>query len=881
VFGDLTFRLQALFRRSRVEGEMEEELRAHIERRAEDLMHQGVSRAVAERQARLEFGGYQRFKEEIREALGTHMLETILQDVRYGLRMLRKAPGFTAVAVLTLALGIGANTAIFSVVDAVLLRPLPYPQPDKLMMVHQVLPAKGVSGAGMSYPNFQDWARGARSFEELTGMRATEFALSGAGEARSVVGGAVTSGYFPMFRVKPAIGRLLAPSDDAPGAAAVVVLSGRLWQSQFGGDPGIVGKTILLDQHPFTVVGVVPGDFRPLVPAGKEEFWVPLLQDPIAAQLYQRRGGHYLTVVGRLKDGVTPVQAQADLQGIQTGLQQQYPDANKGWDARVVPMQAELVGDVRVALLVLLGAVGLVFLMACANVGSLQLVRATARQRELSIRAALGAGRRRLVQQLLAECVLLGVAGGTAGLLLAFITVRGMGSWLPADLPRIAEISVNGRMLWFGLALGVLSGIIFGLAPALHSSEGKLSEALKEGARSAGDGTRRRALRGAFVVVETALAAVLLIGSGLLIRSFSQLQSLDPGFNAAHLLTAGVSLPDSRYPSSKEILAFYNRTLERMKAVPGAQETAAAVPLPIEGGYINLAFQVEGRPAVAQSEMPTANLVAVSPNYFHVMQIRFLSGRELAESDSETAPNVCVISETVARGAFGGGSAMGKRISIGYPAAAIREIVGIVADVKDVSLASAGSGQVYVPFPQNPFGGLGLAIRTSGDAASLASAVRGEFHALDSALPVDALPMASVIDDSVTEPRFRTMLLGAFGAVALLLAAIGIGGVISYNTGLRTHEIGVRVALGAQPGDVMRLVVGQGMRLALAGAAIGLIAALGMTRLMTSLLFRVSATDPATFVAVTVVLACVAVGASAIPAQRAARVDPVVALRHE
>jgi predicted permease len=875
----LSFWFRAFLHRRELDDELDDEIRYHIEAKTEENAAKGMPREEARRAARIELGGVEQLKENMRSVRAGAWLETLLQDIRFGLRMLRKNPGFTAVAVLTLALGIGGNTAIFSVVDAVLLRPLPYPGSDRLMMVYQAAPQLGT--AGPSYPNFQDWQRTPRNFEELVAFRTSQFALSGNGEATNVIAGAVTSGYFTMFRVKPILGRTFEPGDDVPGTAGVAVLSERLWRSRFGSDPAIIGKTIQLEPRPFTVIGVVPGNFRPQIPDSHAVLWVPLLQDSIAGQLYKRRGGHYLSAAGRLKQGVTLEQAQSELDSIQQALQRQYPDANEGWGARIVPLQEDLAGNFRLALLVLLGAVGLVFLIACANVASLQMVRATARQREVAIRSALGAGRARLFQQFLTECILIGVAGGAAGLLAAYATAKGFVSWLPADLPRINEIQVNGDVLAFGLILAILAGIVLGLAPAWHPSGQGFADALNEGARGGGENAGRRTLRSTFVVAEMALAVVLLIGAGLLIRSFERLATLNPGFNPSHLLTAGVSLDYPQYASPQKLIAFYNETLDRMKAIPGAQEAAVVVPRPLADGYVNLGFQIEGRPQLPESNEPGGNFVMVSPNYFHVMQIPLLSGREFSQMDSESAPKACVISEAIARTAFGNESAIGKRITIGYPASVTREIVGIVRDVKDISLASSRWGQVYVPFVQNPLDGIGVAIRASGDAAQLSSAVRSEFKAIDPSLPVEIEPMSMVIGESVTEPRFRTTLLGLFGAVALLLAAIGIYGVISYNTGLRTREIGIRMALGAQRSDVLRLIVMQAFLLAATGVALGLATSFGLARFLKSLLFQVSAMDAMTYAAVAAVMIAVSLAACYVPVRRAMRVDPMVALRYE
>jgi predicted permease len=804
-----------------------------------------------------------------------------IQDLRYGLRTLAKNPGFTAVAVLTLALGIGANTAIFSVVDAVLLRPLPYPESDRLFTVYQTLPQDPAQNTGVSYPNYLDWAQQNQVFESIAAVRGNSLALSGQGEPTYIETGSVTANYFDVLRVKPLLGRTLQSSDDALDASAVVVMSESLWRARFAADPAIVGRTITLDQHPITVVGIVPAYFHPSVPDAAAQLWVPLRQDGIFSDMRARRAGHYLAALGRLKSGVTETQAQSEMAAIEQRLAEQYPNEDKGWGIRIVSLQADMAGNVRTALLVLLGAVGFVFLIACANVASLQLARAASRQKEIAIRVALGAGRQRLLRQFLTESVLLSVIGGVVGLVLAYETLQGLIAWLPADLPRVSEIHVDATVLAFGLALSVVSGVIFGLAPAWHGMESRLAEAL-EGARGAGEGRTSHRARNIFVVAETALAIVLLVGAGLLIRSFARLQQVNVGFNPAQLLTAQIGLPRAQYAKPEQWISFYRQTLERMKALPGAQEAAVAVPLPLSDSYINLAFAIVGRPPRSRSEAPTADFVAISPNYFHVMQVPLLRGREFGDADSESAPKVCVISASLAQQLFPDESALGQRISIGYPADASREIVGIVGDVKDSDLAARQSAQVYVPFVQNPFWAADIAVRARGNPSALGGALREQIRAIDSALPVaDVRPMAEVIGSSIAQPRFRTTLLSLFGAAALLLAAIGIYGVLAYTVAQQTREIGIRMALGANPGRVLRLVLARGLGLAGAGTAIGVVAALLLTHLLNSLLFGVSATDPLTFAAVAGLLLAVALLACYVPARRAMRVDPMVALRYD
>jgi putative ABC transport system permease protein len=792
----------------------------------------------------------------------------LLKDLRYGIRTLAKNPGFTIVAVLTLALGIGANTAIFSVVDAVLLRPLPYPESDRLFTVYQTLPQDPAQNTGVSYPNYLDWTQQNQVFDSIAAARGNSLSLSGQGEPTYIQTGSVTPNYFDVLLVKPLLGRTLQASDDALDSNPVVVMSETVWRARFGADPAIVGGTITLDQHPITVVGVVPAYFHPSVPDSAAQLWIPLRQDGVFSDMRARRAGHYLAALGRLKAGVTVVQAQSEMAALEQRLAAQYPNENKGWGVRIVSLQADMAGNVRTALLVLLGAVGFVLLIACANVASLQLARAASRRKEIAIRVALGAGRQRLLRQFLTESVLLSAVGGAVGLVLAYEALQGLIAWLPTDLPRVSEIHMDARVLAFGFGLSLLSGVIFGLAPAWHSTESRLGVAL-EGARGAGEGRTSHRARNIFVVAETALAIVLLVGAGLLIRSFARLQQVNVGFNPSQLLTAQIGLPRAHYTKPEQWISFYKQTLERMNALPGAQEAAVAVPLPLSDSYINLAFAIEGRPPRTRSDSPTADLVSISPNYFHVMQVPLLRGREFSDADSEGGGKVCVISSSLAQLLFPNQSPLGQRIVIGYPTDASREIVGIVGDVKDSDLAARESAQIYVPFVQNPFWAADIAIRAHGNPSALSGALREQIRAIDSALPVtEVRPMAEVIGS-------------LFGAAALLLAAIGIYGVLAYTVAQQTREIGIRMALGANPASVLRLMLARGLRLAGAGTAIGVLAALMLTQLLKSLLFGVSATDPVTFAAMGGLLFAVALLACYMPARRAMRVDPMVALRYE
>lgn len=806
---------------------------------------------------------------------------SLARDVRFALRALRKSPGFTAVALLTLALGIGANTAIFSVVDAVLLSPLPYPQPERLVAVLQTLPAKGVWNAGLSYLNFSDFAREAHAFEGLAAVRLHDYTLTGQGEPALVVGGSVTATLFPVLGARAMLGRGLTPSDDAPEAPAVAVLSERLWRERFGADPAVLGKVVTLDARPATVVGVMPKTFKTPPEAPPTELWVTLAHDPVFGDLKQKRAGHYLKIVGRLKSGVSIGQAQAELATIGEGLARQYPAENEGWGVRLLPLAESLVGDVRRALLVLLGAVGLVFLIACANVANLLLARASARGREVAIRAALGAGRGRLVGQLGTECLVLALAGGALGLSAAWASLKALKAWLPADLPRVSEIGLDVRVLLFSLAVSLASAVVFGLAPVLHLSGGRVWDALKEGALGSGESGRRIRMRSVLVVAETAVSFMLLVGAGLLGRSFLKLSEVDPGFTAAHVLTAGLSLPRNQYAKPDEWRSFYRELVERLKAEPGVDAAAAALPLPLTGSGLNFAFQVEGRaPEKAGNE--SANYTAATADYFRVMGVRLVAGRLITAADTPESEKVCLVSEAFVRRYFPGESPLGRRLVFGFTRGVSREIVGVVGDVRRDGLGSPSQPEMYVPFDQDPWWAAYLAIRANGDPAPLSAAVRRHVRALDPTLPIAAVePMGQFVTDSVAQPRFRTTLLGLFAATALVLSLVGLYGVVSYNVGQRTREVGLRMALGAQPGDVTRLILAHGLGLAGLGLAAGLAGAILMTRSLSGLLFGVAPVDPATYAGVAALFLAAGLSACYVPARRAMRVDPVQALRSE
>ncbi|HEY1434434.1 MAG TPA: ABC transporter permease [Thermoanaerobaculia bacterium] len=803
------------------------------------------------------------------------------QDLRFGARALRKSPAFAAVALATIALGIGANTAIFSVVSAILFRPLPFPQPDALVAVFQTNPSQGIAQNGVSYPNYADWAGRARSFEDLAALRMHDYTLTGAGEPALVVAGTVTSSLFRLLRARPLAGRVLTPEDDAPGAAPVAVLGERLWRSRFGADPAVVGRPITLDGSACTIVGVLPATFKTPPEYPPAELWLALTHDPIFADLQQRRGGHYLRIYGRLGPGVRLEAAQAELATIESSLARQYPKENEGWGVALVPLAESLVGGVRRALLVLLGAVGLVFLIACANVANLLLARGSARSREVAIRQALGAGRARLVRQLLTEALLLGLAGGVLGLGVAFAGLRALRAWLPADLPRTSEIHMDGAVLLFALGTSVLAAAVFGLVPALQTSRANLSNALKDGG-AAGAGQGKRRLRGLLVVAETALSFLLLVGAGLLLRSLIRLQEVPLGFRPESVLTAGLSLPRTQYAKPEQWISFYNRLAQSLEREPGVEAAAVALPLPLSGTGLNFGFTIEGRPEAKAGSDRTANYTALTPGYFRALGVPLERGRVFTASDAAGTPRVCAISAAFARQYFGGEDPIGQRLVFGFTESVPREIVGIVGDVKRASPGAPTQPEMYVPFDQDPWWAGYVAVRVHGDPQRLASLLAARVRALDPALPIsDIQPMTQIVSESIAQPRFRATLLGLFAGLALLLAVIGIYGVVSYDAGRRSREIGIRIALGARRRDVLGLVLRQGIGLTALGLAAGLAGAFALTRSVSSLLFETVPLDAATHAGVAALLLGAAVAASAIPAWRAARTDPLDALRSE
>ncbi|HEX8184224.1 MAG TPA: ABC transporter permease [Blastocatellia bacterium] len=805
-------------------------------------------------------------------------METLLQDIRYSIRVLLKSPAVTTVALITLTLGIGATSAIFSVVNAVLLRPLPYEEPDKLVFITERSPV--LEGMSVAYPNFLDWREQNGVFDKIGVYRRVSFNLTGSGDPDRFVGGEVSADVFNALRAKPIIGRTFLDEEDKAGASPVVVLSYGLWQRRFGKGADIVGQTLTLNGKPHTVVGIMPPDFR--FPSGVD-LWVPVGLN--ADNPSWVRGNHPgLYAIARLKPGATIEQAQAEMETIAVRLEQQYPQSNTGNRVAISPLLNRIVGDVRPALLILLAAVGLVLLIACVNVANLLLARAAARQKEIAVRMALGATRSRLIRQLLTESVMLSVAGGALGLLLAAWGTDLLVAISPNNVPRFAEIKLDNRVFAFTAAIAVVTGILFGLAPALHASKLNLNEMLKEGGRGATAGFRRQRVRSLLVISEVAVALVLLISAGLLIKSFLRLQQVDPGFKPDNVLTAGIPLPRTKYLEPTKRIAFYESLFSRIASLPAVEAVGAVSELPVEGGSQTF-FVVEDRPLPPPEEIPLTEYSLVSTGYFKAMGLRLLSGREFNEQDVRDAPLVCIIDQNFAEQYWPGQDPIGKRMKYGgaNPDNPWATIVGVVANVKYQGLDQESPRvQTYMPYTQSTFLGASLVIRTAGDPARLAAAVRSEVMALDPDLPVfDVRTMNDVLKESVAPRRLYMTLLGLFAGVAVTLAAIGLYGVMSYSVTQRTHELGIRMALGARQRDVLRLVVGQGMALAFAGIALGVIGAFGLTWLLSSLLFSVSATDPIIFIAIPLILAGVALGASFVPARRATKVDPMVALRYE
>jgi putative ABC transport system permease protein len=811
-------------------------------------------------------------------------LETLWQDLRLGARSLFKQPTFTIVAVITLALGVGANTAIFSVVHAVLLQSLPYRDADRLVSVWEHSRKSGNAQNVINMGNFFDWKEQNSVFEDMAAFFDTTFNLTSGGDPEEISSQIATTNLFNILGVNPILGRTFSPDEGRTGQPRVVVLSFGLWQRRFGGDPQIVGRKLILSGNEATVIGVMPADFKWHVKAGSltrkvAEMWS---QWRVGEETRQRQG-RFASAVARLKPGVPFEQAQAEMSAIGGRLERQYNEFNANWGVNVVPLRKQFSGEIRLALLVLLGAVGMVLLIACANVANLLLARSAARQREVAVRAALGAGRGRIIRQLLTESLFLAGLGGLAGLTLAWWGTDLLVSLAPPDLLNLSQVKINAAVLGFTLVISLLTGVIFGIAPAFEATRLNLSESLKEGGKSLGGGMRAQRLRGALVILEVALALVLLVGAGLLIRSFARLQGVDPGFNAQNMLTMRVSLPGRKYDNDQKRISFFRQAVAQMQALPGVESVGAVNFLPFAAPHAGTGVEIEGRPKLPPGHGLSTGVMVSDINYFRTMQIPLKRGRLFTDQEATERRHVVVINESFAREHFPNEDPLGKRVTIdmrddNQPC----EIIGVVGDSKHMNLDAEIKPMSYWPHPELAYSGMTFVIRTRGDAEAITSAARNVIRSLDPEQPVaDVRPMERLIGTSVARARFNTLLLTIFATVALLLAGVGIYGVMSYSVAQRTNEIGVRMALGAGATDVLRLVVRRGMTLALVGVAMGVAASFALTWMMKTLLFNVSAIDPLTFAGIPLLLVFVALLACLIPARRAAKVDPMVALRRE
>jgi putative ABC transport system permease protein len=789
--------------------------------------------------------------------------------------MLLKKPGFALIAVFTLSLGIGANTAIFSVVNSVVLRPLPYTNAERLMTIWEDHRARnGPVNEWTSPPGFEDWRNQAKSFDHVVALQNWQPTLTGQGEPEQLFGAQISHDTFAMLGVTPALGRSFRPEEDQRGVESVVIISHKLWRRRFGADPSLVGKRISLNGESREVIGVMPAGFKFPIIAGAD-IWRPI--QPALSPGCQR-GCITVRVMARLKPDATETQARAELNSIAARIEQQFPDTNLKVSATLVPLHEFLVGPVKTQMLALLVAVGFVLLIACANVANLLLARSATREKEIAIRASLGAGRWRIARQLLSESLLLAVIGGAVGLLLAYGLVVLLVGFSPQGTPRLDEIGMDRRVFGYMMGVTVLTGLLFGAAPVLQLFKADLNQSLRDSGKGLQVARSGRAF-GALVIAETALALTLLVGAGLLIRSFIRLQRVDPGFSPRNVLTAVVTLPQAVYPERAQIAPFYSQLLERVKALPGVRSAAAVSSLPLAGNDNDAGFLIEGRPEPKPDQRPVAWISSVSHDYFRTMGMRLVAGREFNERDNESSPKVVIISEATARRHFPNEDPIGKRIGNGRPDG-WREIVGVTADVKHFGLNQDARVSMFFPHRQQPSRRMFIVARAAADPLSLSSALRGAVAAMDKNLAVSNISaMEEITAQSIGQERFTLLLLGTFSALALLLAVAGIYGVMSYAVAQRTHEIGVRMAVGAQTRDVLKMVVSQGMVLVSAGVGIGLASSLALTRFIRGLLFGVSATDPMTFAGVAALLALVALVACYVPARRASKVDPLVALR--
>jgi putative ABC transport system permease protein len=862
---------------NRVEKELADEVQAYLDLLVDEKINEGMAPDEARRAALVEMGGVEQLKEGVREVRMGSALETLVQDLRFGARMFVKRPGFTSIVVLTIALGVGANSAIFSVVNALLLRPLPVDESDRLVWVW----GKFSMGdrASVSPADFLDFRAQNDVFEHFAAYAGTKHNLSGDFEPERLTGAMVSADFFDTLRVAPVLGRGFLLEEEQEREPQVVMLSHGLWQRRYGGDAGIVGQTIVVDGRSVSVVGIMPAGFA--FP-GRVDLWVPV---PLLADEMGARAAHFLRPIARLNPGVSLSQAQAGMDAIAARLEEQYPASNTGWSLRLEPLHDVVVGDIRLALLVIAGAVGLVLLIACANIANLMLARASSRQPEITIRAAIGASRLRIVRQLLTESALLVLLGGALGLLLATWGAQLLATQLPegvvAGIPGRLDIGIDARVLGFTAAVSLLTGLVFGAIPAIHASRPDLTDALKQGGRGASEGVHRNRLRGALVVAEIAGSVVLLVGAGLLVKSFMRLRDVDPGFDARNVLAMRIELSSSKYYEAVPRAAYFDEALRRVGSVPGIESVGTIDALPLVRGQGGDAyFTIPGRPFQNPNDKLVADFRRISAGYFRTMGIPVLAGRSFEEREARENAPVVIINEAMARRYFPDTDPIGQRLDIEWMKVVPSEIVGVVGDVRQYGLDKESSAEMYVPTLEAGFSN--LVVRTSGDPVALVSAVRRELASVDKDQPITSVnAMAHFVEASTDSSEFNMVLLGAFAGVALLLAGMGIYGVTSYMVTQRTHEIGVRMALGARRADVLVLVLRRGLLLTIGGTVLGLALAFALSRFLASLLYGVSATDGVTFGAVSALLTFVAMVACYVPARRAATVDPIVALRTE
>jgi predicted permease len=892
---DIIFRLRSLLRRNSVELELDDELRFHFEQQVEKHLRSGLTRHEAVRRARLFFGGMDQVKEECRDARGVQLMETLLQDIRYGLRMLRQKPIFTLVAVLTLALGVGANTAIFSIVNAVLLRSLPFPEPDRLVRIFFNNPGIGVHGVLYSVPELEDLRNRAGVFEYVTGTERGSVNLTGGSQAERLEMLCSNPNYFSMLGATPQIGRLFDSQDFTPGYAPSVVISDSLWHSNFAANPNVLGRTLRLDDGVYTIVGVLPPDFRNPGRTHAHDVDVFLASGFTAASDPKpTRGARaFPSAMGRLKRGMTLQQAQAQLTALAAEIRHDfpadYPPEGK-WTIEIQPLQESLVGNVRPMLLVLQGAVILIVFIVSLNIANLLLARASGRQQEMAMRLALGASRGRILRQMLTESILLSFIGGSAGIGLAVAVLKFMPRFIPSSIPRLSEVSVDWAVLAFALLVSLFTGLLFGLAPAIHSARANLGAATREGARGSGYNAKTGRLRDALIVAELAIAVVLMIGAGLLLRTFQDLLKENPGFNPTQVVTANVNLPFPSDPSKDPYhtiakqTAFYRELGRRLNAIPGVKLAGFVSDLPVPGIGFHFALGIEDRPSNSGGDLRARDIL-VSPDYFKAMQAPVARGRFFTEADEDGKPRVAMIDESTARRYWGDRDPLGRRIRMGT--GAWMTIVGIVKDIKQDGLDVDGMPHIYVPAYQEfdpaegyVFRDFSIVLRTSLTRSTLEPQIRHAVHSVDPALPVyDVASMNELLDWSLASRRFSAQLVGGFGGVALLLASIGIYGVLAYMVGQRSREIGLRMALGADRTDILTLIVTKGVLLSIIGIIAGVVFSAAAASMMASLLYGVRPHDPVVFLAVPVLLFAVAALASYLPARRATKVDPMVALR--